>query len=98
MVMLSVHQDWQTLAREDILQFFGKNEPTFHGLNRLKIVTMILHKVLWLCTSLSLNARSPTEKVEVENLTLPIGVHVLLQIGLLHHEKFLLRSCLEAYL
>ncbi|KAL3821294.1 hypothetical protein ACJIZ3_007199 [Penstemon smallii] len=87
MVMLSKHQDWQTRAREEVLQFFGKNEPTFDGLNRLKIVTMILHEVLRLYTPAPLILRSPTKKVKVGNLTLPVGVHVLLQIGLLHHDQ-----------
>ncbi|KAK4484644.1 hypothetical protein RD792_007233 [Penstemon davidsonii] len=86
MVMLSKHQEWQTRAREEVLQFFGKNEPTFDGLNRLKIVTMILHEVLRLYTPVPLLVRSPTKKVKVGNLTLPVGVQVMLQIGLLHHD------------
>ncbi|KAK4493042.1 hypothetical protein RD792_018143 [Penstemon davidsonii] len=86
MVMLSIHQDWQTRAREEVLQFFGKDEPTFDGLNRLKIVTMILHEVLRLYTPIPLIARSPIKKVKVGNLTLLVGVHVLLLIGLLHHD------------
>ncbi|GMH14199.1 hypothetical protein Nepgr_016040 [Nepenthes gracilis] len=46
MIMLSKHQDWQSRAREEVLRTFGKNEPDFHGLNHLKIVTMILYEVL----------------------------------------------------
>lgn len=38
MVLLSKHQDWQASARDEILQVFGRNEPTFDGLNQLKIV------------------------------------------------------------
>ncbi|KAK4484638.1 hypothetical protein RD792_007227 [Penstemon davidsonii] len=86
MVMLSIHQDWQTRAREEVLQFCGKNEPTFDGLNRLKIVTMIIHEVLRLYTTVPMLARSPIKKAKVGNLTLPVGVHVLLMIGLLHHD------------
>ncbi|KAL3820401.1 hypothetical protein ACJIZ3_006306 [Penstemon smallii] len=89
MVMLSKHQDWQSRTREEVLQFFGKNEPTFDGLNRLKIVTMILHEVLRLYTPVPLLVRSPTKKVKVGNLTLPVGVDVFLQIGLLHHDQMI---------
>lgn len=39
MVMLSVHQEWQDRAREEVVQVFGTNEPTtFDGLSCLKIV------------------------------------------------------------
>lgn len=46
MILLSKHQDWQTQARDEVLATFGKNEPDFDGLNRLKIVTMIIYEVL----------------------------------------------------
>ncbi|KAK4484640.1 hypothetical protein RD792_007229 [Penstemon davidsonii] len=49
-------------------------------------VTMILHEVLRLYTPVPLLVRSPIKKVKVGNLTLPVGVHVMLQIGLLHHD------------
>ncbi|KAL3813117.1 hypothetical protein ACJIZ3_014385 [Penstemon smallii] len=86
-VMLSIHQDWKTRAREEILQFFGKNEPTVNGLNRLKIVNMILYEVLRLYTPIPMIARSSIKKVKVGNLTLLVGVHVLLLIGLLHYDQ-----------
>ncbi|XP_021893894.1 cytochrome P450 72C1-like [Carica papaya] len=40
MVLLSMHQDWQTKAREEVLQIFGNEKPDFEGLNRLKIVSI----------------------------------------------------------
>ncbi|KAL3821289.1 hypothetical protein ACJIZ3_007194 [Penstemon smallii] len=86
MVLLSKHQEWQTRAREEILQFFGKKEPTFDGLNRLKIVTMILQEVLRLYPPAALILRSPTKTVKLGDMVLQRGVELSLLIGLVHHD------------
>ncbi|KAF5189292.1 Cytochrome p450 [Thalictrum thalictroides] len=46
MIVLSMHQDWQEKAREDVLQVIGRKTPNFEGLSHLKIVTMIVYEVL----------------------------------------------------
>lgn len=39
MVLLSIHPQWQTRAREEVLEVFGRDgKPNLDGLNRLKIV------------------------------------------------------------
>lgn len=38
MLLLSMHLDWQTRAREEVERVLGRSEPTFEGLNDLKIV------------------------------------------------------------
>lgn len=40
MVVLSMHPDWQTRAREEVLQVFGQGKPELDGLNHLKIVSV----------------------------------------------------------
>lgn len=38
MLMLSIHPEWQSRAREEVLKVFGKDKPNIDGLNHLKIV------------------------------------------------------------
>lgn len=42
MVLLSIHPDWQTRAREEVNRVFGNSEPTFEALNNLKTVRIHL--------------------------------------------------------
>lgn len=41
LVLLSKHQDWQSRAREEVLQTFGDNVPDFEGLSHLKTVSIL---------------------------------------------------------
>lgn len=87
MVMLSVHQEWQDRAREEVVQVFGTNEPTtFDGLSCLKIVTMILYEVMRLYAPVPVIARAPTKAVELGNMRIPAGLDLILVIGLLHND------------
>lgn len=45
MVLLSKHQKWQALAREEVLAVFGDNKPVFDGLNQLKTVS--IHSLIY---------------------------------------------------
>ncbi|KAK6785401.1 hypothetical protein RDI58_018856 [Solanum bulbocastanum] len=42
MVLLSRYQDWQAWAREEVLQVFGSRKQYFDGLNRLKVVSILV--------------------------------------------------------
>ncbi|KAL6506887.1 hypothetical protein OROHE_022324 [Orobanche hederae] len=86
MVMLSKHQEWQARAREEVSRVLSNGEPTFDSLSRLKIVTMILNEVLRLYPPAPLLARTPTKPVKLGNITLPVGVDLILLIGLVHSD------------
>ncbi|KNA16863.1 hypothetical protein SOVF_085360 [Spinacia oleracea] len=88
MVLLSKHQDWQTRAREEVLETFGKNQPDIEGLSRLKIVTMILYEVLRLFPPVIEVSRAiPDRETKLGNILVPAGSVVSLSILHTHHDK-----------
>ncbi|PQQ12896.1 cytochrome P450 CYP72A219-like isoform X1 [Prunus yedoensis var. nudiflora] len=87
MVLLSQNQDWQARAREEVLQVFGSNIPTYEQLSHLKVVTMILLEVLRLYPSVVALPRTTHKKTQLGTLSLPAGVEVSLPILLVHHDK-----------
>ncbi|CAD5172867.1 unnamed protein product [Musa acuminata subsp. malaccensis] len=89
MVVLGMHPEWQERAREEVLQVLGKDKPEFDGLNRLKIVTMILYEVLRLYPPLVLIHRRTYKTVEIGNVSYPPGALLALPIAFLHHDQIL---------
>ncbi|TYI96064.1 hypothetical protein E1A91_D01G043500v1 [Gossypium mustelinum] len=87
MVLLARYPDWQTKARDEVLLVLGDREPDADGLNRLKVVTMILYEVLRLYPAVVSLARSIPKEIKLGNLLLPAGTEVLLPILQIHHDK-----------
>ncbi|KAJ4943982.1 hypothetical protein NE237_008312 [Protea cynaroides] len=87
MIVLSMHPEWQVRAREEVLQIFGKNNPNFDGLSCLKTITMILYEVLRLYPpALQLN-RCTYKNIKLGEISLPPGIHLMLPIVLIHHDR-----------
>ncbi|XP_062030316.1 cytochrome P450 CYP72A219-like isoform X2 [Rosa rugosa] len=87
MILLGQYQNWQTCAREEVLQVFGSNKPGFDGLTRLKIVTMILREVLRLYPAAVVISRNTYKETQLGKLSLPAGVEISLPILLVHHDE-----------
>ncbi|KAG6482620.1 cytochrome P450 72A397-like [Zingiber officinale] len=86
MVVLSMHPDWQTKAREEVLQVFGQRKPELDGLNHLKIVTMILYEVLRLYPPLPLMRRRTNKTIKIGNIICPPGSLLALPVISIHHD------------
>ncbi|KAI9083492.1 hypothetical protein K1719_034434 [Acacia pycnantha] len=86
MVLLSRYPDWQKRAREEVSQVFGNQKPDFDGLNRLKIVPMILYEAMRLYPPVLLLTRTAHRDMKLGHLTIPAGVEVSLPVGLVHHD------------
>ncbi|PKU64681.1 Secologanin synthase [Dendrobium catenatum] len=87
MIVLSMHPNWQDQARNEVLQVFGQSKPTFEGLSRLKIVTMIFYEVLRLYPPVVILLRQTYKEIKLGEFTFPRGVQLLLPIILLHHSR-----------
>nr|GMC87682.1 cytochrome P450 CYP72A219-like [Ipomoea batatas] len=87
MVLLSMHQEWQVRAREEVFKLFGKNIPDFDGLNRLKIVTMILNESLRLYPPVTLLRRLTKKQTNVGDITFPPGVQIAVPIVMYHYDE-----------
>ncbi|KAM7497830.1 hypothetical protein LguiA_022244 [Lonicera macranthoides] len=86
MVSLSMHPDWQVKAREEVLQVFENDKPSFDGLNRLKVVTTILYEVLRLYPPVADITRTVIKETTLGEISLPAEVQVTLPIILIHRD------------
>ncbi|KAJ9554685.1 hypothetical protein OSB04_018730 [Centaurea solstitialis] len=87
MILLGQYKDWQTRAREEVLQVFGEKRPDVDGLNYLKDVNMIFNEVLRLYPPIGFMRRMIHEETKLRNMILPAGTLIQLNTLFLHHDK-----------
>ncbi|CAM0907022.1 unnamed protein product [Alopecurus aequalis] len=86
-IVLCMHPEWQDRAREEVVHVFGASTPDYDGLNRLKIVTMVLYEVLRLYPPLSALHRKTYKPMELGGVRYPAGVVLTVPLLCLHHDK-----------
>ncbi|PWA54861.1 11-oxo-beta-amyrin 30-oxidase [Artemisia annua] len=87
MILLSKHQEWQSRAREEVLNVFGDKNIDLDGLNHLKVVDMIFHEVLRLYPPAIFIARETHKDITLGRFSLPSGVQIGVPIMLIHYDE-----------
>ncbi|KAI5072743.1 hypothetical protein GOP47_0012849 [Adiantum capillus-veneris] len=90
MVQLSLHQDWQEKARQEVFEVCGKQgTPKADDLNKLKLVGMILNETLRLYPILpELGRRKLHNDVRLDDGTvLPQGMGIVIACPFIHMDK-----------
>ncbi|XP_054796754.1 cytochrome P450 CYP72A616-like [Prosopis cineraria] len=86
MICLSMHPNWQEKARKEVLEIWGRRKPDFGTINRLKIVSMILHEVLRLFPPVPSFFRCTTRETKVGRLLIPAGAELCLSVMHAHYD------------
>ncbi|KAI3696099.1 hypothetical protein L1987_79108 [Smallanthus sonchifolius] len=87
MILLGLHSEWQTYAREEVLHVFRDKTLDTDGLRHLKVMDMIFNEVLRLYAPVVAVTRQVYEETKLGNLTLPAGTIVQVQSLISHHNK-----------
>ncbi|MFS7994150.1 putative secologanin synthase [Helianthus anomalus] len=87
MILLGQHSEWQTRAREEVLDVFGDKKPDIDGLSHLKVMNIIFNEVLRLYPPAILLRRLIHQESKLGNLTLPEGTLIQINALNLHHDK-----------
>ncbi|BBG94357.1 Cytochrome P450 superfamily protein [Prunus dulcis] len=92
--LLALHTDWQEEARKEVLQLFGKQNPTHDDISKLKTMSMIINESLRLYPSVLSIDRKVTREVKLGRLIVPANVELLISCLALHHEpEFWGKTC-----
>ncbi|KAM5567467.1 cytochrome P450 CYP749A22 [Rosa sericea] len=87
--LLAHHTDWQEEARKEVLQLFGQQTPDPDGLNKLKIMSMIINECLRLYPPVLHIVRIAKREVRLGKLIVPANVEVHIPTLALHHEPII---------
>ncbi|XP_057777432.1 cytochrome P450 CYP749A22-like [Salvia miltiorrhiza] len=83
-LLLSIHEEWQERARDEVLHLFGMDKPTAQGLSRLKILTMILNEALRLYSPVLALTRKVGQETRLGRYKIPADVEVYIPPLALH--------------
>ncbi|XP_068331829.1 cytochrome P450 CYP749A22-like [Pyrus communis] len=84
--LLAVHTDWQEEARKEVLELFGKQNPSPEGIAKLKTMSMIINESLRLYPPAVSIERKVDREVRLGNFIIPANVELVIPILAIHHE------------
>ncbi|OIW03480.1 hypothetical protein TanjilG_14705 [Lupinus angustifolius] len=86
LLLLGLNQEWQSKAREEVLQILGPNTPPTSGtLSDLKLVSLIIQETLRLYPITGALVRQASKRVKVGNIDIPTGTVLYMSITSVHH-------------
>ncbi|KAL6198870.1 hypothetical protein ACLB2K_028658 [Fragaria x ananassa] len=85
-LLLALHQDWQEEARKEVLQLFGKQNPSSDGISRLKTMNMIINESLRLYPPVIELVKKAEREVRLGKLIVPANIDLVIPIVALHHD------------
>ncbi|RVW50412.1 Cytochrome P450 734A1 [Vitis vinifera] len=87
LVLLAMHQEWQTKAREEVVQVYGHTmSPSADNLRELKIVGMIINETLRLYPPTQTMSRVSTKNVMLGRVDVPAGTEIYSAMIGVHHD------------
>ncbi|KAG2666583.1 hypothetical protein I3843_15G068500 [Carya illinoinensis] len=87
LLLLALHQDWQTRAREEVDRIFHENELLVaEKLNDLKIISMIINETLRLYPPAVMLMRQACKKVKIGDIDIPADTQLFCALTAVHHD------------
>ncbi|KAK1410578.1 hypothetical protein QVD17_37115 [Tagetes erecta] len=87
MILLSKHKEWQSRARDEVLNVLGDKTIDIDGLNRLKVINMIFYEVLRLYPPVVGLARQVCKDITLGGFSFPSGIQISIPTILIHYDE-----------
>ncbi|KAE8710158.1 CYP749A22 protein [Hibiscus syriacus] len=85
-LLLAIHTDWQDKAREEVIKFFGHQNPHPNDLSKLNTITMIINEALRLYPPALVFVRKCEREVRLGKMILPANLHLFISNLVVHRD------------